>query len=93
MGFALPFVSDFGHRYYSYLMALTYNLVVRKGVDMVEHEAGRGFFYSEAVPKGVDGFHPWKKKYFNALNMNNLLNLTNAHYGINFQGREIIKNR
>ena len=58
MGLALPFVSDFGHWYYSYLMALTYNRVVSKGVDMVEHEAGRGFFYSEALPKGVDGFHP-----------------------------------
>ena len=44
--FALPFVSDFCHRYYSYLMALPDNLVVGKRINMVEHEAGRGFFNS-----------------------------------------------
>ena len=44
--FTLPFVSDFGHRYYSYLMTLSNNLVVGKRINMVEHEAGRGFFNS-----------------------------------------------
>ena len=58
MEFALPFVSDFGHGDYSYLVALTNNLVVRKGVDMVEHKAGRGFLNSEVVAKGINGFHP-----------------------------------
>ena len=58
MELALPFVSDFGHGDNSYLVALTYNLVVRKRVDMVEHKAGRGFFNSEVVAKSIDGFDP-----------------------------------
>ena len=58
MELALPFVSDFGHGDNSYLVALTYNLVVGKGVDMVEHKAGRGLLDSEAVAKGFNGFDP-----------------------------------
>ena len=58
MELALPFVCDFGHGDNSYLVALTYNLVVGKRVDMVEHKAGRGLFDSEAVAKGFNGFDP-----------------------------------
>ena len=58
MELALPFIGDFGHGDNSYLVALTYNLVVGKRVDMVEHKAGRGLLDSEAVAKGFNGFDP-----------------------------------